>query len=159
MTPAPTPFQFYPTTTNTTQTFSRWGTELSTLCICGWLTHQQTQDASLPTCAETYNASFITICQRVNIERDIIFLHVAQRAPPRDVALFEQLERLSDEAALNDAVICLQASELAAARVRLSPRASAAWSSSVHSLLLSFADSRWADASYCWITDQAKLVG
>jgi hypothetical protein len=43
---------------------------------------------------------------------------VAQRFRRQDVALSEQLERLTDEAALNDAVIRLQASELAAARVR-----------------------------------------
>ena len=42
----------------------------------------------------------------------------------QDAAFIERLERLEDEAALNDAVIRLQASELAAARVRLLWRAS-----------------------------------
>ena len=42
-----------------------------------------------------------------------------QRLRHRDAALAEQLQRLTDEAALNDAVIRLQASELASARVSL----------------------------------------
>ena len=42
-----------------------------------------------------------------------------QRGRRADAALAEQLQRLTDEAALNDAVIRLQASELASARVSL----------------------------------------
>ncbi len=42
-----------------------------------------------------------------------------QRLRQNDAALAERLDRLTDEAALNDAVIRLQASELASARVSL----------------------------------------
>ena len=44
----------------------------------------------------------------------------SQRVRRTDAALAERLERLTDEAALNDAVIRLQASELASARVSAS---------------------------------------
>ena len=44
------------------------------------------------------------------------WMHPSQCRRRKDAALTEQLERLSDEAALNEAVIHVQASELASAR-------------------------------------------